>query len=108
MTRRRRVRWPDWPRERRHAQKGRGTRKGGGAERDGKARVGELRQWSLFVVVGEETEPERVVVRVVVVRVCSKENKKARVDADRSVKRERVESGRAAARVRVRDRRRRE
>ena len=45
---------------------------------------------------------------VVVVRGCSEENKKARVDADRSVKRERVESGRAAARVRVRDRRRRE
>jgi len=34
LTSRRRVRCPDWPRERRHAQKGRGTREGGGASVD--------------------------------------------------------------------------
>ena len=34
MTGRRRVCWPDWPRERRHAQKGRGKREGGGASEE--------------------------------------------------------------------------
>ena len=49
LTSRRRVRSPDWRRERRHAQKGRGTRERGGPRRRGlavqKARVdGEQRE----------------------------------------------------------------
>ena len=35
LTSRRRVRSPDWQRERRHAKKGRGTREGGGPRRRG-------------------------------------------------------------------------
>ena len=78
LTGRRRVGWPDWRRGRRHAQKGRGTREGGGATEEPHR------------VVREGTESVR----------GRKTNK--------SVKRERVESGRAAARVRIRDRRSRE
>ena len=69
------------------------------SERNEQARVGELRRWLLFMVVRSETN--RRVWESCAGGRCSwvsvEQIKKARVDADRSVRRERFDDGVCAA-----------